>query len=301
MPPPPVKLNRSRQGFNSALRRWHAHPSVLVEGDSWFQYDAYIPANPSSSNLFLGTAQYFTCVGLLVAQVGDTIKDMLGPHVAFAKPGYPVEVSAKGDKNLRRIRGHLHRQEPLDLLFFSGGGNDIVDHLHELIRRHEAGITAQQALVPAKVAALMSAIQQGYLRLIATRDAVSPKTWIITHQYGVPNLLKGPFRRVGINWTSEWIKPQFLKQGYLARGQRSTPAQLELMTGIIRLLLAQFSSVLAQIQQLPGTRNFYVGATSGVLTPEHWRDEMHLTKDGFRVAAQEFRPHLKQLFPSWTA
>jgi len=176
-----------------------------------------------------------------------------------------------------------------------------VDNLARLIRPYQPGMGADDALIAAQVSAQMNAIRQGYLRLLATRDAVSPGTWIVTHQYGIPNLTKGPFRRLGMNLTSEWIKPQFRRQGYLAAGGPPTPAELQLMTEIIRRLLLDFSAVLAEIQQAPGTRRFFVAPTSAVIRSEHWRDEMHLTRAGFRLAAGTIKPQLRELFPSWTA
>jgi hypothetical protein len=300
MPVTPVKLSRNRKAFDAARRRWISHPSVLVEGDSWFQYDAFIPANPTSSNLFLGTCEYFTCIALLLSHVGDTMAEMVGPYVDFQRPQPAVEVDAKGDKNLRAIRRYLARQNPFDLFFFSGGGNDIVDNLAKLLCRYQPGMGAADALIAANVSAQMSAIRQGYLGLLAARDAVSPGTWIITHQYGVPNLRKGAFRRLGLNFTSEWIKPQFRERGYLA-GAQPTEAELQLMTEIIQRLMHDFSAVLAELQQAPSTRRFFVAPTAGVIQSDHWRDEMHLTKAGFRLAAAEIKPKLHELFPSWTA
>lgn len=300
MPVTPVKLSRNRKAFDAARRRWSSHPSVLVEGDSWFQYDAFIPANPTSSNLFLGTCEYFTCIALLLSHIGDTMTEMVGPYVEFQEPQPSVQMDPKGDKNLRAIRGYLARHHPFDLFFFSGGGNDIVDNLAKLICPYRPGMSAADALIASNVSAQMSAIRQGYLRLLAVRDAVSPGTWIVTHQYGIPDLRKGAFRRLGLNFTSEWIKPKFREQGYLA-GAQPSQAELRLMTEIIERLMQQFSAVLAEIQQAPGTRKFFVAPTAGVIQLDHWRDEMHLTKAGFRLAAAQIKPKLKELFPSWTA
>ena len=190
---PPVLLNRNPLGFRAAIRKWHAHPRALVEGDSWFQYDAVIAVNPTPANLFLSTCEYFRCVSLSLAQVGDTVSHMLGPTPAFGKPGMPIEDDPSGARNLGRIADYLKPENRIDVLFFSGGGNDVVDNLANLIRPFEANITAKDALIEERVDVQMEALRRGYRRLLDVRDRVSPHTWLMTHQYGVPNLHKGGF------------------------------------------------------------------------------------------------------------
>jgi hypothetical protein len=297
---PPVKLNRNPKGFEAALRKWHAHPRVLVEGDSWFQYDAVIAINPTPANLFLGTCEYFQCVALSLSEVGDTLAHMLGPAPDFSNPATPIVTHARGQRNLARIGEYLRPQNRIDVLFFSGGGNDVVDNLAQMLRPFEPGIAAADALLEDRVELQMRAIAQGYRRLLDVRDRVSPHTWLFTHRYGTPNLTKGGFRRLGLNLTQDWIKPQFRKRGYLAPSAPPSLAQLTLMTEIVGRLMGRFGDELAAIETDPSTRKFFVAPTHGVLAADHWRDEMHLTDAGFRLAARTMRPKLGDLFPTWT-
>jgi hypothetical protein len=133
------------------------------------------------------------------------------------------------------------------------------------------------------------------------RDRVSPHSWVFTHRYGVPNLRMGGFRRLGMNLTQDWIKPQFRRRGYLAPGGTPTAAQLALMSEIIEYLMDRFGDMLMDLQMQPATRRFHVASTPGVLNESHWRDEMHLTDAGFRIAARTMQPKLRELFPIWTA
>ena len=298
---PPVLLNRNPLGFQAAIRKWHAHPRALVEGDSWFQYDAVIAVNPTPANLFLSTCEYFRCVSLSLAQVGDTVSHMLGPTPAFGKPGMPIETDPGGARNLGRLADYLKPENRIDVLFFSGGGNDVVDNLANLIRPFEANIAAKDALIEERVDVQMEALRRGYRRLLDVRDRVSPHTWLMTHQYGVPNLHKGGFRRLGMTLTKDWIKPEFRRQGYIAPSGPPTEPQLALMTDIIERLMRRFSDMLAGLQAEPQTRRLFVGETRGVIDPSHWRDEMHLTDAGFRRAAQALRPALRELYPVWTS
>ena len=298
---PPVLLNRHPEGFQAAIRKWHAHPRALVEGDSWFQYDAVFAINPTPANLFLSTCEYFRCVSLSMSQVGDTVARMLGPSPALEKPGMPIELTPEGARNLSRIADHLKPVNRIDVLFFSGGGNDVVDNLAHLIRPYEANLSAKDALLEDRVEVQMEALRRGYQRLLEVRDRVSPHTALVTHQYGVPNLRKGGFRRLGLNLTKDWIKPQFRRQEYLAPSGPPTEQQLALMTEIVELLMRRFSDMLEQLRADPHNRKFFVAPTRGVLEPSHWRDEMHLTDAGFRCAAKTLRPALHDLFPLWTA
>jgi hypothetical protein len=297
---PPIKLNRNPAGFQSAIRKWHAHPRVLVEGDSWFQYDAVIAINPTPANLFLSTCDYFDCVALVLSQVGDTVARMLGPYPEFDKPTMPIATHSLGQRNLAKIAEYLSPQNRIDVLFFSGGGNDVVDNLAQMLEPFAPNLSARDALLEDRVEAQIEALRQGYRRLLDVRDRVSPHTWVFSHCYGIPNLKMGGFRRLGMNLTRDWIKPQFRRRGYLPESGAPNPEQLALMSEIVGHLMGRFGSMLASLQASPTTRRFFVAATPGVLTPDHWRDEMHLTDAGFRLAARTMQPKLHELFPTWT-
>lgn len=296
MPPPPVRLNRHFKGFRAAVRKWHAHPRVLVEGDSWVKYDS-VPFNPTPANLFLGTCEYFQCVSLSLTESGDTVSNMLGPFVDFSKNDLPIETNPRGQSNLGKLADYLKPESGFDLLFFSGGGNDVVDNLANMLRPFERNLAAQDALIEERVRAQMEALRRGYRWLLGVRDRISPRTRVVTHQYGVPNLRKGGFKRLGINLTKDWIKPQFRERGYLAASGTPSDAEIALMTDVVERLMQSFGTMLAELQSDPRVHKFYVGPTRSVLAPEHWRDEMHLTDAGFRLAARQLQGKLRELFP----
>jgi hypothetical protein len=298
---PPVKLNRNPERFQAAIRKWHAHPRVIVEGDSWFQYDAVIAINPTPANLFLATCDYFNCVALVLSQVGDTVAHMLGPYPEFDKSPPSIATHALGERNLAKIAEHLRPQNGINVLFFSGGGNDVVDNLANMLRPFTPSSSARDALIEERVEAQIAALRYGYRRLLAVRDRVSPHTWVFTHRYGIPNIEMGGFRRLGMNLTQDWIKPQFRRRGYLPPSGAPSSDQLALMTEIIEHLMGRFGDMLTDLQMEATTRRFYVASTPGVLKRDHWRDEMHLTDAGFRVAARTMQPKLRELFPTWTA
>jgi hypothetical protein len=69
------------------------------------------------------------------------------------------------------------------------------------------------------------------------------------------------------------------------------------MTGVIERLMFRFARTLSGIEQRPNTR-FFFAPTRGLLTPVHWRDEMHLTPNGFDLAASAFDPNWTSSIPT---
>jgi len=69
------------------------------------------------------------------------------------------------------------------------------------------------------------------------------------------------------------------------------------MTDVVERLMQSFGAMLAELQSDPRVHRFFVGPTRSVLTLEHWRDEMHLTDAGFRLAARQLQGKLRELFP----
>ena len=231
-------FNRDDRGFEAACRQWPGRRKVLVEGDSWFQYDFAFAMG--GTNLYKEVINLHPMVSLAMSKNGDTALNMLS------------------EKNLDRVKEKLTKHS-FDYLFLSAGGNDIVNNLHQLSNQ----------------GALMEEIRDRYLRLCEIRDWVSPKTKIITHNYGYPNLERGAFKRLGgLVTVGPWIVPKLKAQGI---------EDLWVMDRIIVGLMDRFSKMLSTLDG-----KIFVADTASVVKKDHWRDEMHLTKEGFEVAAGAF-------------
>lgn len=253
----PRMANRHPRDFERACRAWPLHERALVEGDSWFRYDSVFPLSlvSKTSNLFQSVQRRRPMVSLSMSGNGETLHSMLS------------------DEGLDRIRTNLMRG-PFTYLFFSGGGNDIVNALSALVFDYSSDMqypadTVKRLSTESMLYAMSSRLEE----LIRARDAVSPGTRILVHNYGVPNLSKGGFQRLGVTWAGPWILPRLQRKGY----------SIGWAHAIIRDLMDSYDHMLKGLWPA-----IEIVDTAAELEPHHWRDEMHLTPDGYDAAARAF-------------
>lgn len=257
----PRMANRHPRDFDRAVKAWPLHPRALVEGDSWMRYDSLFPLSlfGGSSNLFKSVNELRPMVSLSMSSNGDTLQSMLS------------------DEGLSSIRSNLIRG-PFTYLFFSGGGNDIVNALQGLVFDHDQFMSAPANAVKTYVVESMLRMMHERLEaLIDTKDAVSPGTRIIVHNYGRPNLRKGGFRRLGVTWAGPWIRPKLESKGY------SIGWASEIMSDLMWRYDRMLKSLWPAIE---------IADTASVVYANHWRDEMHLTPEGYDAAARAYLPLL---------
>lgn len=253
----PRMANRHPRDFERAVKAWPLHPRALVEGDSWMRYDSLFPLSllGGSSNLFKSVTALRPMVSLSMSSNGDTLQSMLS------------------DEGLSRIRENLMRG-PFTYLFFSGGGNDIVNALQGLVFEHDQFMSAPANAVKTYVVeSTLYAMKTRLESLIDTKDAVSPGTRIIVHNYGTPNLLKGGFRRLGVTWAGPWIAPKLRAKGHPIGWAHE----------IIRDLMWRYDRMLRSLWPA-----IEIADTASLVKPHHWRDEMHLTPEGYDAAARAY-------------
>ena len=259
----PRMANRHPRDFERACKAWPLHERALVVGDSWMRYDSLFPLSlfGGSSNLFKAVQRRHPMVSLSSSSNGNTLHSMLS------------------DEGLGRIRTNLMRG-PFTYLFFSGGGNDIVNALQGLVFEYDGFMSApENAVKTYSVESMLYAMKNRLEALIDTKDMVSPGTRILVHNYGVPNLKAGGFRRLGVTWAGPWILPKLQNMGY----------SIGWAHAIIRDMMWRYDRMLKSLW--PAVE---VVDTASQLAPHHWRDEMHLTQEGYDVAARAFRPALQK-------
>ena len=262
----PTLANRHPQAFARACKQWPLHERALVEGDSWFRYDSLFPLSLVSrtSNLFKSVQQAYPMVSLNLSGNGDLLHNMLS------------------DDGLARIGSKLKLCK-FQYLFLSGGGNDIVNALQGLVWRlvdeecSDSIHSPQDAVKPYSAESLLYSMRDRIDGLCSLRDSVSPGTRIVMHNYGNPNLWKGGFRRFGMTLVGPWIMPKLERMGYDQTGG----------TLIIRDLMTRYDRMLKSLWPA-----IEIADTATALQPFHWRDEMHLTPEGYDHAAQAFLPIL---------
>lgn len=249
------------------MRTWFTDRiNVLAEGDSWFAYPPkwFIGRKPSNlvhhtSRMFRGEANYYC-----LASNGDEAVDM---------------VSGKQKHQLVKIlRQHEeHRVEPIHLLLFSGGGNDLVDENDfERFLRKTPHPTATQCVNMARLRRKTKQIGLALQELADVCQHYSPDTLIVTHTYDYPYPSRqGGHFLGGLIKTKAWMKRFMEKVGIDNRIQAD----------VIRIFMDTVGDELVKVGNQ--RRNVMVVDTRGTLKGKKaWLNEIHPTSDGFKSIAE---------------
>lgn len=242
---------------------------VLAEGDSWFDYPV-----PLFGGGIVPRLQSMLGVPILnLATAGDEVRYILG-----------VE---QRQKLIKHLRNGCPAGGPWDLMLFSGGGNDIVgDPMALWVSHWDQRKTPQQHLVQKRFDAALALVRAAYEDLIALRDQLSPSTHIVFHayDYAIPN-------GRGICHLGPWLKPTF--------DVKSFPSQLAAHE-VVKSMIDQFAGMLSNLA-LADKVSFI--KTPGTLAPvaASWHNELHPSKDGFKLFTTMFYKQIKLLFPNRVA
>lgn len=242
-------------------------PAVVAEGDSWF---AYPPRNllgsTSRSNIVNRISRTARLNLLQLASNGDEAVQMLsGP-------------------SKHRLVGILSRF-PVDVLLFSGGGNDIVGrHDFDYLLRQGAHIRSNEPrdyLHGHRVERRLSLIELAYRELLEYCDEYSrnPHIRVVTHCYDY-----APPSPRGAVFAGGLIRPQGGRSWmYPALSARRVPKEHH--PAIARWLIDGLAERLLRLQAERPDRLCVVD-TRGALGAGHWVNEIHPNYDGFdRIAA----------------
>lgn len=250
----------------------------LAEGDSWFTIGA-IP----SSNLLYEMRLKKRAVILNLGYPGDTISNIaqLSANTEFA----------------RRL-AHPNWVSKWDAILMSGGGNDLIDRAADIICQPPAGSSGNKAadyIAGDHLEAFRSAVQEGYRKIVALRDApASPSKGkpIIVHTYDYPTPRPAPANFLIVPITKPWMHPVFEK--------RAVPKALRGKIAV-RLLDGLATALLDLERELPA---FHVADTRKLLiradidakgNSGDWLNEIHPNSDGYRKIADVLAGRIHQL------
>lgn len=260
---PPVHLRRFLQRLRDA-------PGLLrlgFEGDSWFSYP-----------------------GLRGGNLYSRLSRRYARHAAvlqMAEPGDEISSVLQGcQHDLLREAFATHR---LDVLLYSGGGNDVVgDDLRELVR--PAGALGQAVpprfagrdIPPVAVRHLsldaldrsLQRIEAGYHAILDLRDRWQPACLVFAHTYDYARPSGRGLTIAGIT-RGPWIRPFFDEAG----------VPRELQAELVVFLIDAFAATLAGV--VAARRDFLVVDCRGVLGEDEWADEIHASGEGFRRLVDE--------------
>lgn len=266
---------------DDALYDWR----ILAEGDSWFSLGA-LP----SSNLLFELRLNKQAIVVNCATPGDTIRNMaqIGSNLGLAKM-------------LGQRFGYAW-----DALLLSGGGNDLIDALPEILVYPPDAAAAEDFIDPAQLAGTLDDIAAGFARIVALRDrADSPAQGrpIVIHTYDYPTPRNSPARFVTLGLTGPWLYAALRQENRLAAPNPAATGIPEVYwDGIARLLLDALGDRLLEL----GNKfyNFHVVDTRGTLQPAapgsqfasgDWLNEIHPDAAGYRKLAGRLDARLNAL------
>lgn len=254
--------------------------TIISEGDSWFAYPpkwllAGKPANliDHISEWTQQKANFFS-----MASNGDEAVDM---------------ISGKQKHQLvDKLRWHTKakNRKPVDLLLFSGGGNDVVgeNDFERFIKPYKKSYTTgKQCVNLPRLKRKAKQISLAYQELLDIRDHYSPNTVVITHTYDYPypSLTGGEFLG-GLIKTKAWMK-RFMDDANIKEA---------LQADVIRTFMDSLAEGILKITQ--SNSGFIVVDSRGTMTgQQEWLNEIHPTSDGFKAIARLIHKKMQENFP----
>jgi hypothetical protein len=238
-----------------------APPLNVAEGDSWFDF-------------ILGT------------DVIDCLRDRHGYQIQnFARAGDTLENMILGnivDANGKSVPAGIQqvlltiKQVKPRLLFFSGGGNDVVgEKLVTYLNHHD--FDPNHPLQEAYVKYMFNEVFHGYLSILIKKvSEANPGTMIVMHGYGrpIPNGQGAGFW--GLSFVGPWMLPA-LMQKHIPKDKHRE---------LINRLIDEYNAMLAKLASEHPKQFVYVDLRS-VISDSDWRDELHLNNSAFARVADE--------------
>jgi len=230
---------RRQRRYRRKIKNGWSGLKVVSEGDSWFQYPFLLK---------------------------DVIDQLFDDYAIYSLGGAGDLVSEMLDQD--EIADAVERENP-DLLFLSGGGNDLLGdgRIKTAVHPFKAGRAAKDYPNQGFSDRLGEVIET-YRKLIDNTLAQKPDLKIVCHgyDYALPN--KG--RWLGKPMESLGIKDK------------------KLQAGIVREMIARFNIALTALaSDYPG-RLFRVDCLEAV-DPGEWHDELHPSDTGYAAVAKRFR------------
>jgi len=273
----------SKREFIQMRQRFPERLNIVSEGDSWFAYPPKWIIVGKPSNLISHISKWTNRKANFysMASNGDEAVDM---------------VSGKQKHQLVDVlKWHTKRKnrKPVDLLLFSGGGNDVVgDNDFERFLNHDGTsyTTAEQCVNISRLDRKVKQIGLAFHELLDIRDHYSPKTIVLTHTYDYPypSDIGGVFLG-GLIKTKAWMK----------RFMDDVNIKEDLQADVIKIFMEKIGNELMSISS--NRDKFIVVDTRKTLKGEkEWLNEIHPTSDGFEVIAKKIFKEMEDEFPVLT-
>lgn len=288
----PVRARQQRllrSGMTTSVRDYqylcHHAPhrlGIIAEGDSWFSYPrSYLLAGANINllhHLRSALSGSDTANLLCLSRNGDEAAEMLAGRQKYRLA-----------KVLERTQTHT------DIIFFSGGGNDLVGRydMDRLLREYQPGFTATDCIEQAAFERKLQRIELAFSELLELRNAYAPNAHVVTHTYDIVQPSGVGAELLKFYKTGPWIYPYLVAKG--------VPEDLHL--AISRSMLEALAGRLQGLAMSDLARQkFLVVDTQGTLRPGHgsdWLNEIHPSSAGskrlFKVIYRQMRSRFPQL------
>lgn len=263
----PVKLRMS------SLRHSSRFPTIVAEGDSWFNY---LPGTD--------------LIDCLRANHGYSIKN-------YSKAGDTLENMIYGTKYLK---GSFERQEPPiaevlrkvkqmqpDFFLFSGGGNDTAGDEFSSYLNHAD--TKLPLLRKEYLDYMVNKVfKKCCIDLLNKIKAVSPNTKIIMHGYAYTKPTGKGVSLIGFNFSGPWLKPALTQKNIM-----SSDEQIHIVNTVIDEYNEMLKNISAEYS------NFHYVDLRGVINPNtDWANELHLKNSAYARVADKIHEVIKNSYSS---
>lgn len=266
MPPTKTQERMLEQFFVESIRQNKRYPVVVSEGDSWFSFPGHWNTIDHLDELAKRRMSL-----LRLEAPGDTLHNM-----------------TRGEQRAKLRR--LLTAYPVDVLLFSGGGNDVVGP--EIIDFFDFVPEGEDWRDYLRDEAFMTRIEEieiAYRGLKQLRDQYRPECIIVTHGYAYANPSGTP--------TQYWLWPipisvsvgPWISNHLRARNITDPQDQQDVVT----FLIDHFNEALTRLAD----DTFIAIDNRDVVLGDDWSDELHPTRDGFRKVAQSFFDAIKTNVP----
>jgi len=238
-------------------RNGQKNGTIIAEGDSWLEY----PLGNLRSELEALGWDVFS-----VAGNGDRLEEMV------YSPG-------QQEKLARAFEKCADREDPVKAVFVSGGGNDVMGDVLALFLNHSAsGLEPLNwKIIEGQFDRLVEAFRDlaSAIDVYAERYLGAPVP-ILTHGYDYPYPTGRGFLSGFGPLPGPWLEPQFNRRGYEGWMAQNVAS--------LRSLVDLWNERLEEVAVEAGLT--YLDFR-GTLKREHWKDELHPTRDGFGFLAQK--------------
>ena len=270
-----ARSTRSIGDFKYMVRHFQGRANIVSEGDSWFDYPRRFIVGGKPANIMDHVQRWAhgSANLLRLSSSGDEAVHMLA------------------DDQRHKLTKLLHdcastsTLAPVDLLLFSGGGNDVAG-AWDLPRFVKRGNAPDTCIEWGRLRRKMSQIELALEELVDICREYSPTTVVVTHTYDriFPSHQGAEF--FGVTWTRSWVKP-YLEDAGIDEALHKDVADRLLETVRDSLLR------LPTLQRLQG--RLFVADTMGTLThPDDWLNEIHPKSRGFEKIARKFYAELRR-------